>query len=80
MKGPLARHKFPIRRLWECPHCHRRAYSSGAVAARICGECPPATEGVPWMNLVEEGRRGKGLGSKPGAMADDSILDSNSPR
>jgi hypothetical protein len=49
MKGPGMRLDLDVRRVWECPECHRRLRSDGGVVTRICG-C--TRDGVP-MRLVE---------------------------
>jgi len=55
MKGPSGRLKFDVRRIWECPVCHRREKTGGNVVNRSC-DClaqndPPRRT---WMQLVEE--------------------------
>jgi hypothetical protein len=55
MKGPRGRRKFDVRRVWECPVCHRRARTSGQVVNRECA-CL-ATSNPPrqvWMKLIED--------------------------
>jgi hypothetical protein len=55
IKGPRGRHGFDVRRVWECPVCHRRGWTGGEVVARQC-DCR-ASENPPqktWMRLVEE--------------------------
>lgn len=54
MKGPGGRGKFDVRRVWECPACHRLERSGGNVVNRLC----PCQHQVPqaqqvWMNLIE---------------------------
>jgi hypothetical protein len=49
MKGPGMRLDLDVRRVWECPECHRQMRSEGEVTSRICG-C--TRDGVP-MRLVE---------------------------
>jgi hypothetical protein len=54
MKGPGGRLKFDIRRLWECPACHRRDLTAGDIVTRLC-TCssrsdPPRQN---WMKLIE---------------------------
>jgi hypothetical protein len=55
MKGPGGRLRFDIRRLWECPACHRRELTAGDVVNRLC-TC--STKSDPprqnWMKLVEQ--------------------------
>ena len=55
MKGPANRLKFRIRRLWECPHCHRRVFTAGHVVQQPC-HCRPTsdTEPATWMQLIED--------------------------
>ena len=54
MKGPYERLKYDLRRLWECPQCHRRERTEGTVTFRHCvcqtveGDQPIA------MQLLEE--------------------------
>src|SRR5262249_36899122 len=78
MKGPRGRSKHEVRRLWECPVCRRREYTSGQVVNRLC-ECL-ATQQPPkrtWMRLLEDGpepspsRRGDP--SLPSAAEDSAI-------
>jgi hypothetical protein len=64
MKGPSGRLRFDVRRVWECPVCHRRDKTSGKVVHRLC-DClaksnPPRQT---WMRLVEESRT---QGGEPG--------------
>lgn len=57
MKGPFERLKYDLRRLWECPLCHRRERTEGNSTARQCG-CAAKTGGAPVaMKLVEDGPR-----------------------
>lgn len=54
MKGPGGRLRFDIRRVWECPACHRRELTPGDVVYRLC-TCsvksdPPRQN---WMKLIE---------------------------
>jgi hypothetical protein len=60
MKGPSGRLKFRIRRLWRCPACGRREWTSGRVVNRACICTPPGAERPIWMMLEEEPR-----GTKP---------------
>lgn len=64
MKGPYERLKYELRRLWQCPLCHRREWTTGAETTRFC-TCPPA-KGEPArsgparatsMHLIEDGAR-----------------------
>lgn len=49
MKGPGMRLDLDVRRVWECPECHRQMRSEGQATARMC-TC--TREGVP-MRLIE---------------------------
>jgi hypothetical protein len=49
MKGPGMRLDLDVRRVWECPECHRQMRSEGQATSRVCG-C--TREGVA-MRLVE---------------------------
>jgi hypothetical protein len=49
MKGPGMRLDLDVRRVWECPECHRQIRSEGQSTSRVCG-C--TKEGVQ-MRLVE---------------------------
>ena len=49
MKGPGMRLDLDVRRVWECPECHRQLRSEGQATARVCN-C--TREGVT-MRLVE---------------------------
>jgi hypothetical protein len=54
MKGPFGRSKHDVRRIWECPRCHRRLKTGGEAVSLVC-ECS-AADGTPqrtFMNLVE---------------------------
>jgi hypothetical protein len=54
MKGPGGRLKFDIRRLWECPVCHRRELTTGDVVNRLCtcsAKSDPPRQN--WMKLLE---------------------------
>jgi hypothetical protein len=58
MKGPGGRIKFEIKRVWECPVCHKREFTAGDVVSRLC-TClaksnPPRQT---WMKLIEEPRK-----------------------
>ena len=60
MKGPGHRLKFDVRRVWECPVCHRRQKSDGRVVHLRChcmDNCHPPQE--IWMKLIEERLPGK---------------------
>ncbi|MSQ94814.1 MAG: hypothetical protein EXR98_09700 [Gemmataceae bacterium] len=51
MKGPRSRHRFNVLRIWECPHCQKRAFEPARVAHRACvclGKDRPT-----WMRLIE---------------------------
>jgi hypothetical protein len=49
MKGPGMRLDLDVRRVWECPECHRQVREEGQVVSRVCG-C--TRDGVN-MRLVE---------------------------
>ena len=54
MKGPGGRLRFDIRRVWECPVCHRRELTSGDVVTRLCtcsAKSDPPRQN--WMKLIE---------------------------
>lgn len=54
MKGPGGRLRFDLRRVWECPVCHRKDWTSGDVVNRLC-TCSAKTDPPRqvWMKLVE---------------------------
>jgi CDGSH-type Zn-finger protein len=58
MKGPYERLKYELRRVWECPECHRRERTEGTVTTVPCrcgaDQQPPQ---VRWMRLIEDGMR-----------------------
>jgi hypothetical protein len=55
MRGPSGRLKFDVRRVWECPICHRRAKTGGAVVNRLCDcQAKNAPSQQIWMQLVED--------------------------
>lgn len=58
MKGPRERLKYDLRRVWECPKCHVRTKTSGAVthATCVCQDKLPLTE-QSCMRMVEDGVR-----------------------
>jgi len=57
VKGPYERLKYDLRRLFECPACHRRMRTSGAVTALVCRcDASQSPGGVP-MRVVEDGAR-----------------------
>ena len=58
MKGPFERLKYDLRRVWECPECHHRERSSGAVTTLWC-HCQQAKSAGPQlpMRLAEDGVR-----------------------
>lgn len=56
MKGPYERLKYDLRRLWECPVCHKRERTPGSVSSRHCLCQMQQVDGVPVvMKLVEDG-------------------------
>lgn len=54
MKGPGGRLRFDIRRVWECPVCHRRELTAGDVVSRLC-TCSAKSDAPRqnWMQLIE---------------------------
>jgi len=58
MKGPYERHKYDLRRLWECPACHHKERTAGTVTSLYCRcqQKKPPTERVV-MKLLEDGVR-----------------------
>jgi len=55
MKGPSGRRRHPVRRMWECPRCKKRAITSGKVVQVQCS-CTTDSERPAWMALVNEPR------------------------
>jgi hypothetical protein len=54
MKGPPARSRHDVRRIWECPHCSRRILTGGNVVSQSCACRSAADPPVQtWMRLVE---------------------------
>jgi hypothetical protein len=54
MKGPYERLKYDLRRLWECPQCHKRERTDGTVTFRLCS-CQTTGGSQPIaMTLLEE--------------------------
>lgn len=55
MKGPSGRLRLDVRRVWECPMCHRRQKTSGSVVNLLC-DCQAKSDPPrqTWMMLVEE--------------------------
>ena len=56
MKGPFERLKYDLRRVWECPRCHHRERTVGAVTSTWCG-CSGDPAAPVGMQLVSEGGR-----------------------
>ncbi len=57
MKGPFQRLRYHLRRVWECPRCHHKANTSGAVTTQLC-DCQKSETGRHVsMHLVEDGPR-----------------------
>jgi hypothetical protein len=55
MKGPGGRLRFDLRRVWECPICHRRDWTSGDIVFRACTCSGKNDPNHPvWMKLLEE--------------------------
>jgi hypothetical protein len=56
MKGPYERLKYDLRRLWECPACHKRERTPGSVTSHLCQCQMKQVEGQPVvMKLIEDG-------------------------
>jgi hypothetical protein len=56
MKGPYERLKYDLRRLWECPVCHKRERTPGTVTSRFCQCQMKQVDGQPVvMKLIEDG-------------------------
>lgn len=56
MKGPYERLKYDLRRLWECPACHKRERTPGSVASRLCLCQMKQVDGQPVvMKMLEDG-------------------------
>jgi len=55
MKGPSGRRRHPIRRIWECPHCHKRSVTSGRVTQRLCS-CTTSDDKPAWMTIIQDPR------------------------
>ncbi len=58
MKGPTERHKYDLRRVWECPDCRHRTRTRGSMTHITC-ECQ---QGKPFteqrcMTMIEDGIR-----------------------
>jgi hypothetical protein len=59
MKGPYERLKYDLRRVFECPRCHRRVRVPGSVTFQwcTCSDSGPAGKTRTLMKLIEEGAR-----------------------
>jgi len=68
MKGPYGRLKFVIRRLWQCPKCQRRTWTSGQVVTRACSCSTPGDNPPVWMTLVEETKLPRRLEDSPSGL------------
>ena len=56
MKGPHERLKYDLRRLWECPVCHRHERTPGSVSSRLCMCQMKQVDGAPVvMKLLADG-------------------------
>ena len=56
MKGPYERLKYDLRRLWECPVCHRHERTPGSVSSRLCLCQMKQVDGAPVvMKLLADG-------------------------
>ena len=56
MKGPYARLKYDLRRIWECPACGRQLRTGGVATAMVCpcqADKPLTTQLT--MKLVHDG-------------------------
>ncbi|HIM31722.1 MAG TPA: hypothetical protein EYG57_19510, partial [Planctomycetes bacterium] len=53
MKGPYQRLKYELRRVFECPKCHRREYVAGSLTYRFC-TCPGKHEAPLVMKMVAD--------------------------
>jgi hypothetical protein len=54
MKGPRSRHRHNVKRIWECPACHRRSFAAPQVVTRDC-ECRGKDQPTQ-MQLIEPPR------------------------
>src|SRR5262245_27832142 len=55
MKGPGGRMRFDLRRVWECPVCHRRDWTPGEIVFRACTCSAKGDSSRPvWMKLIEQ--------------------------
>jgi len=58
MKGPSERLKYDLQRIWECPVCHGRVWSSGATTTQVCAcQAKRPLREVVCMQLVADGVR-----------------------
>jgi hypothetical protein len=56
MKGPYERLKYDLRRLWECPACHKRERTPGSATSHFCQCQMKQADGQPIvMKLIEDG-------------------------
>jgi hypothetical protein len=53
VKGPYQRLKYELRRVFECPKCHRREYVAGSLTYRFC-TCPGKHEAPLVMKMVAD--------------------------
>jgi nitrite reductase/ring-hydroxylating ferredoxin subunit len=72
MRGPYERLKYDFRRVWECPVCHHRERTSGAVTSCFC-PCQAKEDPLKQqpMKLVDDGPRradGKPLPKRPSSL------------
>lgn len=56
MKGPYERLKYDLRRVFECPRCHRRVRVPGSVTVHYCN-CSGPDKPPTCMKLVQDGIR-----------------------
>jgi hypothetical protein len=62
IKGPSARTRHDVRRVWECPACQRRDWTNGRVVHLLCRACLTRAENpaAVWMHLIEPQRKSPG--------------------
>jgi hypothetical protein len=62
IKGPSARTRHDVRRVWECPACKRRDWTNGNVVHLLCQTCATKAEAPAevWMQLIEPQRKTPG--------------------
>ncbi len=62
-----------MRRLWECPVCHKLRRTGGHVVSLLC-DCQARADPPQqlWMRLVEEGRRAVDKDHEPPEQSPDN--------